>query len=157
MNSSETTNQHELKQFSDWILKVGDGVIGDENDGEVDIEIPDDILLKEYSDPIEAIVQSTFPALERNYANCDYIKERAILAPKLNMVDKINDYILFVILDEEKEYFSSDSICKTSPCCQSGGDFITPECLNALNCSSLPKHNLKLKIGVPIMLFQNFD
>ncbi|XP_022003411.1 uncharacterized protein LOC110900859 [Helianthus annuus] len=35
----------EIKEFGEWILKLGDGLLGEENDGEIDIEIPDDLLI----------------------------------------------------------------------------------------------------------------
>jgi hypothetical protein len=39
-----------------------------------------------------------------------YLRERAILTPTNDMEDKINNYIVSLILDCEKEYLSSDSI-----------------------------------------------
>ena len=46
----------EIRKFSNWILKLGDGGLGGTNDGEVTIDIPDDILIKDAADPIAAIV-----------------------------------------------------------------------------------------------------
>jgi len=36
-------------------------------------------------------------------------------------------------------------------------DVITPEFLNSLTISGLPSHNIKLKVGSPIMLLRNLD
>ena len=60
---------------------------------------------------------------------------------------------------EEKEYLSYDSPDKDND--NSGvdrpDDIHTPEFLNTINCSGLPNHKLKLKVGVPIMLLRNVD
>lgn len=72
------------------------------NDGEVDIEIPDNLLIKKFFDPIVTIISSTYPSLLENYSNPNYLKEIAILAPTLDIVDRINQYILALIPVEEK-------------------------------------------------------
>ncbi|CAH9088778.1 unnamed protein product [Cuscuta europaea] len=33
----------------------------------------------------------------------------------------------------------------------------TPEFLNGIKCSGVPSHELKLKVGVPVMLMRNID
>ncbi|XP_056867188.1 uncharacterized protein LOC130512825 [Raphanus sativus] len=45
----------ELKEFSEWILKVGEGKISEPNDGEAEIDIPEEFLISDSDDPIEAI------------------------------------------------------------------------------------------------------
>nr|CAD1833415.1 unnamed protein product [Ananas comosus var. bracteatus] len=44
---SSNYNLEEMREFSKWILSVGDGDAGEENDGEEIIEIPDEFLIKE--------------------------------------------------------------------------------------------------------------
>jgi ATP-dependent DNA helicase PIF1 len=34
-----------IKEFVDWILKIGDGSISHSNDGEADVEIPRDMII----------------------------------------------------------------------------------------------------------------
>ena len=50
-----------MKDFFEWILKIGDEKFDEPNDGMVDINIPNDLLIKDYFDPIEAIIYSTYP------------------------------------------------------------------------------------------------
>lgn len=38
-------NSNQIKLFSEWVLKIGDGRVYESNDEEGEIEIPDDILL----------------------------------------------------------------------------------------------------------------
>ncbi|XP_074303693.1 uncharacterized protein LOC141638184 [Silene latifolia] len=101
-HGSSNSNANEIREFSEWILKVGDGIEGEQNDGEVDIELPDDILIKNVDDPIAAIVHNTYPSFVIEYWNSDYLQERAILAPTHEIVETINDYVLSLILADEK-------------------------------------------------------
>ncbi|XP_061346787.1 uncharacterized protein LOC133292402 [Gastrolobium bilobum] len=50
-SGSDIHNLMEIKEFSDWLLKVGDGVLGDDVDGESIITIPDELLIKKITDP----------------------------------------------------------------------------------------------------------
>ncbi|XP_057251738.1 uncharacterized protein LOC125498657 [Beta vulgaris subsp. vulgaris] len=52
-SSSSTAN--EIREFSEWILSVGDGRARGPNDGEVDIEISEDILIDGGDDPISSL------------------------------------------------------------------------------------------------------
>ncbi|XP_057756640.1 uncharacterized protein LOC130975944 [Arachis stenosperma] len=40
-----TSNQDETEQFGEWLLKVGDGLIGDNMDSESEICLPRDIVI----------------------------------------------------------------------------------------------------------------
>ena len=48
-NNVVDTSSHDLQQFSDWLLDVGDGK---PNDGYGEITIPDEFLIKDFNDPI---------------------------------------------------------------------------------------------------------
>jgi ATP-dependent DNA helicase PIF1 len=63
--SSEIEKQ-EMAEFSRWILDIGEGRLGNPNDGVTDIEIPQDLLLTNFDDPILAIVNNTYPDLLHN-------------------------------------------------------------------------------------------
>jgi ATP-dependent DNA helicase PIF1 len=49
----------ERRRFSDWILGIGDGSIGDADDDCIKIRIPPDLLIHASGDPLAAIVEST--------------------------------------------------------------------------------------------------
>ena len=40
----QATNQEETAAFAQWIIDIGDDIIGDENDGYATIEIPQELL-----------------------------------------------------------------------------------------------------------------
>ncbi|XP_061357242.1 uncharacterized protein LOC133301608, partial [Gastrolobium bilobum] len=52
--TSGNSNQNlmEIKEFFEWLLKIGDGDLGDDVDGESIITIPDALLIKESEDPL---------------------------------------------------------------------------------------------------------
>jgi len=90
-----------------WILNVGDGNIGENNDGEVEIEISYDMLIKNSGDPIASIVDSTYPSMLESMSYLSFFQSMAILAPTNDIVDSLNNYILSIIPGEEKTYLSA--------------------------------------------------
>ncbi|KAF7842848.1 myb family transcription factor PHL7-like isoform X1 [Senna tora] len=88
------------------------------NDGEVEIQIRDDLLLK----------------------------DGAILCPTLENVDAINEYMLSLLPGIEGIYSSSDSVSKADLNTDSVGYLYTTDFLNSIKGSALPNHELRLKI-----------
>ncbi|KAG5059654.1 hypothetical protein JHK87_000683 [Glycine soja] len=156
-NAPQQPNNEELKQFSHWLLDIGDGKIGQYNDGFSEITIPDEFLVKNYDDPIHAIVEATYPSLIDNYSDTDYLQKRVVLASKKEIVGKINDYAISLIPNHEKKYCSADSIDKSDELLNPVFALLPPEFLYSLQTSGIPNHKLKLKVGTPIMLLQNLD
>jgi ATP-dependent DNA helicase PIF1 len=87
----------EIAKFSDWILKVGEGKISEPNDGYAEIDIPKELLILDYDEPIPAIVQSTYPNLVQHYKCPKFLQARAILASTIEVFDQINEYVLSLI------------------------------------------------------------
>ncbi|XP_058726273.1 uncharacterized protein LOC131597578 [Vicia villosa] len=110
-----------------------------------------------FEDPIQAIIESTYPNLLQNHTRPDYLQGKAILASTIEVVDKINHYILNLIPGEEKEYLSFDEIDKTDATYTEAYEVLTPKFLSNLRTFGLPNHILKLKVGTPIMLMRNLD
>jgi ATP-dependent DNA helicase PIF1 len=94
---SQSSDAAELNEFAQWILDIGDGKISEPNDGYAEIDIPSELLITNFDDPIDAIVKSTYPNLMENYKNEDLLQSRAILASKIEVVDQINEYVLKLI------------------------------------------------------------
>ncbi|XP_072060369.1 uncharacterized protein [Arachis hypogaea] len=124
------SDQDETEQFGERLLKVGDGLIGDNMDGESEICLSRDI---------------------------DFFKARTILAPTLDIVEEVNNYLMAIIHGGEKLYLISDSICMDEGNMESQLDLYGSELLNSINCSGLPPHKLILKVGVPVMLLRNIN
>ncbi|KAL2976555.1 hypothetical protein AAZX31_13G016000 [Glycine max] len=149
--------QEEIAAFAQWIIDIGDGIIGDENDGYATIEIPQELLITEYNDPIHSIISSTFPDLSCHHNDPEYFQTRAILASTNETVQRVNDYMLTMIPGEQMEYLSSDSVEKSKTIESCHFRSLSTKFLNSLTTSGLPNHCLKLKIGTPIILLRNLD
>jgi len=183
-NNLQSVDEQETATFAKWILDIGNGIIGHENDGYATIEIPAHLLIIECDDLISAIVKSTFLDLHQHHNNPQFFKSRAILASTNETVEQINDYVLSFIpgnylitylivissvknmtteigilqtIGDHMEYLSSDFVDKSETIEDSYFQSITTEFLNSLTTSDLPTHCIKLKIGSPIMLLRNLD
>ncbi|RZB42321.1 ATP-dependent DNA helicase PIF1, partial [Glycine soja] len=108
------------------------------DDGCYEIEIPPDLLITNFTNPIEAIVGHTYPDMEK-YKDEEFLKSRVILAATNEVVDQINDYILNIIPSTE--------------CFEA----VTPDFLHSLKTLGIPNHKIRLKISTPVMLIRNLD
>jgi len=157
LGGASSADVEQRRLFSEWILSVGDGEIGDDNDDDLELDIPSDLLIPNSGDPLASIVESTYPQLLQNMNDITYFQNRAILAPKNSIVDTINDYMLDLIPGEEKTYLSYDTPLTQNVDGQTVDDVHTPEFLNTISTSGLPNHKLRLKVGVPVMLLRNLN
>jgi hypothetical protein len=159
--SSSVQDREAVNSFSKWILAVGEGKIpamARENETEKTwIRLPHEILLMPNKDTLPCIVQSAYPDIQTMYANVEYLKERAILAPTNEVVDIVNNYMVSIIPGDTKEYLSCDSIAK-GPNTHASYDMLYPiEFLNSINGNNFPSHSIMLKKGTPIMLLRNIN
>ncbi|PIA37051.1 hypothetical protein AQUCO_03100065v1 [Aquilegia coerulea] len=158
LNSLEIEKVDKLRK---WILDLGNGNLPTISTcGEQEptwIKIPDDYLLQPKNDPIKSIVEWVYPDLQRKYVDLNYLRERCILTPRNDCVEKLNSYIISAIQGESHIYLSADILSQTS----GGSDIqdVSPplEFLNTMIISGLPNHKLELKLGVPIMLIRNIN
>lgn len=158
-NSEEVNNA--IDEFSKWVLDIVDGRLSlvDDNDPYKDPEvvIPQRFIIPCTNNPFTDIVDFVYPNLETNFKDHQYLRDRAILAPTNEIVDEMNDNIMDRIPDEEHIYLSVDSIDE-GPVDESNLNSAFPEeILNSIDMSELPKHKLKLKVGVVVMLTRNVN
>ncbi|XP_056849793.1 uncharacterized protein LOC108841698 [Raphanus sativus] len=153
-----TTDANDLKEFSEWILKVGDGTLGEHNDGIAEIEIPPEFLITDSDEPIEAISKAVYgdPSSLKANKEAKFFQERAILCPTNEDVNMINDYMLDKLDGEEKIYLSADSIDPTDTKAVND-EALDSDFLNKIKVSGLPNHRLRLKVGCPVMVLRNVD
>ncbi|CAN1823228.1 ATP-dependent DNA helicase PIF1 [Linum perenne] len=128
--SAEAT---QIADFGNWILDIED------------------------EDPIIAIAEETYTQLSENFGTALYFAKRAILAPFHDIVSQINNYMLDKFPGEEMCYYSYDSIQSDCVNPSSAEDEFPLEFLNSLQIENFPDHQLKLKVGVPVILLRNLD
>ncbi|XP_076927469.1 uncharacterized protein LOC143591031 [Bidens hawaiensis] len=154
----QSADIEDTKNFSKWLLDIGEGKVGGTNDGTAKIDIPDDLLIEQCDDPILKLIQFVYPNILNNSQDPTYFQQRGLLAPTNEVVHEINDRLLELFHGDPVEYLSSDSVSKS--------DYIdgnvdptlySTEILNGLKISGLPNHKLILKVGVPVMLLRNID
>ncbi|XP_057720350.1 uncharacterized protein LOC130934840 [Arachis stenosperma] len=157
LSLGENNNIQELRNFAEWLLKIGDGLAGDTTDGESIVHIPFDILIKNFETALDDLIDFVYPDMLSNLSVENYFKDRAILAPTLDCVTDVNNKMTAGLPGQERVYLSSDSVCAEEGNMEFELDAFSPEILNGINCSGLPPHNLVLKVGAPVMLLRNID
>ncbi|XP_071741247.1 uncharacterized protein [Rutidosis leptorrhynchoides] len=147
----------DIRSFAQWLLDIGDGNVNPTDDGIFDIQMPEDVLITDVNDPIGSIISCIYPDYLLNLGNPSYYQERAILAPTHEVVNIINDRMMDSLEGEARSYLSSDSICQSDRDADFNSELYTTDYLNSINIGGLPKHDLRLKVGVPVMLLRNID
>ncbi|XP_071699497.1 uncharacterized protein [Rutidosis leptorrhynchoides] len=134
-----------------------DGTVNPTDDGISDVQMPEDVLITDTHDPIGSIIASIYPDYLDNLETPTYYQQRAILVPTHEVVKIINDRMMESIEGEARSYLSSDSICQSEKDADFNSELYTDDYLNSINIGGLPKHHLRLKVGVPVMLLRNVD
>ena len=140
---------HDEIDFSEYLLSVGEGKedVFDEL-SDFAIKIPNEYLVPTK----EKLIQKVFPNLNSNQADPNELIEGAIYTPLNADVKDINDICMQNFPGKSRSYLSADSILENDH-----HDAIPSEYLNSMSISGLPDHDLKLKIGAPVMLLRNLQ
>ncbi|KAL7139390.1 hypothetical protein ABFS83_09G047500 [Erythranthe nasuta] len=150
----ELSGNMRAKQDPDFIsffLRVGDGiepVISDDN-----IRIPPQMLIL-FVDAVvslDCLVDAVYPSFHLFSSNPCALINRAILTPKKEYVDSINDLLIDRFPGQVKEYVSLNNTTDASQ----QGEY--EDYLNSISASGLPPHILKLKENCPIVLLRNLN
>ncbi|XP_057756085.1 uncharacterized protein LOC130975280 [Arachis stenosperma] len=93
IGSKQSTAQ-ELRSFSDWILQIGEGRCGTVVNDKLFVDIPSDLIISVLENPVEDIVNTIHPNLVKNFRDPSFFQDRPILAPTVDNVEEINNYII---------------------------------------------------------------
>ncbi|KAL0902327.1 hypothetical protein ABMA27_000223 [Loxostege sticticalis] len=128
-------NDQESGLFAQTLLEVGEGRVLTDANGQITFD-------SRFSNVV---------SLEDNLIN-EWLCERAIMAPKNELVEKINKKILEQVPGDMRTYMSIDTAMATDDAATYPVEF-----LNSLDLSGVPSHTLELKVGVPVILMRNLD
>ncbi|GBM33809.1 hypothetical protein AVEN_76180-1 [Araneus ventricosus] len=95
-------------------------------------------------------MRHVFPDVSNNYKDYYWLYERAIVAPKNENVNKINEIIRKKLPGNSITYKSVDAGMDKEQAV-----YYPTEFLNSLNPPGMPPHMLNLKVGSSIMLLRN--
>lgn len=135
--------------FSEQLLDIGNGKIQLYEDTQF-IKFPENFCNMVATK--DELINSIFPDLRYNYTNHEWLRERAILAAKNLDVDAINFKIQQSLPGNEITFKSIDTVVDPDEVVNYPVEF-----LNSLDLPGMPPHNLRLKIGSPIILLRNLN
>lgn len=101
---------------------------------------------------IDELIECVFPNILQNYRNHDWLRERAILAPKNIHINAINFEIQAKLPGVVTTYKSIDSVMN-----QDEAMIYPIEFLNSLEPAGMPPNCLNLKVGSLIILLRNIN
>ncbi|GJW53579.1 ATP-dependent DNA helicase PIF1-like protein [Tanacetum coccineum] len=130
------------QDFNRWVLAVGDGKLPakkkETEDEPTWIEIPEEFLIKSWTSLIEKIIAETYPDFTSRQTDDEYLKERAILTPRNDDADAINENMFKKLGGALVTYNSADEICKASTDTADQHNLYPVEFLNSLNFQGMP-------------------
>ena len=153
--TSDPVENLKQKQFSEFLLEIGNGTYTVNPDTEDIISLPLNIVL--FKGTLINLIDFVYPKLADNSGNANYMVSKAILTTKKINVDAISDIIMEKIPGEMILYPSANSVDLPEDSTLEQSQLYSPEFLRSLKIPELPPGELKLKIGVPIILLRNLN
>lgn len=68
-SSNVQSERDEIQHFADWILCIGDGDPNADEFGESSIEFPPDLLITDETNPLQSLIDFTYPDFMTNMNN----------------------------------------------------------------------------------------
>jgi ATP-dependent DNA helicase PIF1 len=141
------------KEYSEYLLNIGEGKVPTVNSlGSSMIRMQDNLVHPNQN--VEDFIRWCYPDFQFNDENSRNAKT-AILAPRNEDVDKLNDIALTMLPGDLLSFTSADYIkAQDSP-----NEILNfpIEYLNTLTPTGFPSHCLNLKLNCPIILLRNLN
>lgn len=142
----------EQQAWADQLQRYGEGTEPTVQIGQNDdyIRVPNDIAMP--TENLDDLIEADFGVLKTDPGQLPNLSGRVILSTTNRVVDEINEKVMGMLQTPEVVYCSADSVPGAVE------ENLWPiEFLNGLNISGLPPHQLKLKVGIPVILLRNMD
>ncbi|XP_017247877.2 uncharacterized protein LOC108219103 [Daucus carota subsp. sativus] len=127
------------------------------NAKENDIVIPAQFCDLIIGNSVENMISATFPDFSTNCKDAKYLRERAILTPTNQTVSHLNSLIVDKMPGDSVSYYSVDTVEEFGGTEDDFNSAFPIEYLNSINLPGMPPHDLKLKVGVVVMLMRNLN
>lgn len=135
--------------FSEYLLRIGNGTEPTTLDDKVKLPIG---MIVSYTDDIislNALIDFVFLDINDYPNKLDLMINRAILTPKNDCVDEINNLLIDRFPGEVTRYYSFDETIEKND------QTVQEDFLNSLTPNGLPPHELVLKPKCPVILLRN--
>ncbi|XP_074328323.1 uncharacterized protein LOC141666227 [Apium graveolens] len=163
LKQGESDSESEkLKKFTKWVLDIGNGPVSPPRVcnlpvTENQILIPSQFCDVQTENTVDNMICSTYPNFAHKGHSTQYLSERAILTPTNQTVGHLNSLIVDKLPGESVSYFSVDAAEEFGGTDENLNEAFPIEYLNSLNVAGMPPHDLKLKVGVVVMLMRNLN
>lgn len=152
----------ELKKFTKWVLDIDDGKVSPPVSESVqyvedDIVIPTKFCDLNQENSVDNMILTTYPNFIQNGHDSKYLSESAILTPTNQTVGYLNSLIVEKLPGDSVSYYSVDSAEDFGGTEEDLDSTFSMEYLNYVNIPDMSSHELKLKIGVVVMLMRNLN
>ena len=143
----------EGRRFADFLIQLGEGRLKLYPElGDNIIKLPDEHIF--HNDSLEDFVRWCYPDIENSSSTIN-VASKAILAPKNEHVDRVNELCVSLMQGALHIFESGDSVKSCSSNAEVG--LFPVEYLNTITASGLPPHKLAIKVGAPVILLRNLN
>ena len=133
-------------EFSTLLLEIGNGESAEDSNGNISLS-----SFSHVTDTTD-LITAVYNDIEIHFNSITWLRDRAILCPKNESVDNINNMVSDLIPGVARIYNSFDSVVDDEQVTQYPIEF-----LNSLQPTGFPPHSMSLKIGMPVMLLRNLN
>lgn len=112
--------------------------IGLSNDNDITLDIPEDLNTKKKVTHLNQLSMLILHLFLDNMNDPNFFQNKAVLAPKNDIVDMVNNYMLSLMPGEETECLSYDSPLSANDGVDCTDDLHTTKNFNTISASGLP-------------------
>ncbi|KAL3638423.1 hypothetical protein CASFOL_017794 [Castilleja foliolosa] len=160
-HSDGTANEETASEFATWLLRIGDGLVGEPDTNNPHtvrrIRIPSQYLIDTTDNRLECLINFIYDPPTLNSPSAEILSTRAIVCPTNETADEINKVVLTLTPGECRIYNSHDTMIPHGGCNTNLEALCPQEYLNQLCFSGIPSHQLSLKVNTPIILIRNIN
>ncbi|KAL3637308.1 hypothetical protein CASFOL_019607 [Castilleja foliolosa] len=160
-HTDHTDPTGEASEFAAWLLKIGDGLVGevDVNDPQNTriVTIPAQYLIPATDNRLESLINFIYDESTLNNPSPEVLSTRAIVCPTNETSDQINKLVLSLTPGNCRIYNSHDVMIPHGSNKTDLEPLYPQEYLNQLTFPGIPSHELALKMNTPIILIRNIN